>query len=73
MTARACTRAEVEATLTRRNSALAAQGQRLAGMFAELGARPHPDKCDFLLRELHEARTAVERLRSDLLRNGSRS
>ncbi|GAB3733987.1 hypothetical protein GCM10028862_16780 [Luteimonas pelagia] len=68
MTVRACTRAEVAATLSQRRSVLAERGQRLAGMFAELGARPHPDKADMLLRELHEARTAVARMRDDLLR-----
>lgn len=71
MNVRACTRTEVAATLSRRRSSLAERGQRLAGMFAELGARPHPDKAETLLRELHEARTAVARLRDDLLRQGN--
>jgi hypothetical protein len=70
MTARACTRLEVAASLAHRSSALAEMGEALAAKFAELGARPHPDRCDYLLRDLHEACTAIARMREDLLRPG---
>lgn len=50
-------------------SALADMGEALGAKFAELGARPHPDKADHLLRELTEAFNAVARMRDDWLRD----
>lgn len=47
---------------------LAELGEALAGRFAELSQRPCADKCDYLLRDLHEARTAIEQMRARLIR-----
>ncbi len=47
---------------------LADMGDGLSAKFAELSARPAPDKCDYLLHDLTQARIAVARLRDALLR-----
>lgn len=54
-----------------RQPTLGELGEGLAGKFAELGRRPCADKCDYLLRDLAEASTAVKRLRTELLHDGT--
>ena len=46
---------------------LRAMGESLSAKFAEVGARPHADACDLLMRDLVEARNAVARLRDQLI------
>ncbi|GHB99528.1 hypothetical protein [Thermomonas carbonis] len=54
-------------TMTRQPT-LSDLGEGLAGKFAELSKRPCADKCDCLLRDLADARTAVSQLRTRLIR-----
>lgn len=56
-----------------RPTGLADMGASLSAKFAELGLRPSPDKCDYLLRDLHEAMTAIAQMRDRLLRGESPS
>lgn len=52
---------------------LADMGEALAAKFAELSARPRADACDYLLRDLAEATTAVARLRDALMRSAPKT
>lgn len=51
-----------------RPASMADLGESLAAKFRELGARPCADACNYLLRDLTEAKNAVARLRDDLER-----
>ena len=46
-------------------------GEGLASQLAELSARPSPDRCEQLARNLEGTRLSVMRLREALLREGS--
>lgn len=63
---RSCTLHEVRRSQPKRHPEMADLGRRLAAQFAELAERPLADKCDYLLRNLADARTAVTRLRTRL-------
>lgn len=46
-------------------------GEMLRARLEELAARPHPDKCDLLIRDLHAACHLVAQLRDQLMRQAS--